>query len=69
MRGELKSFLSIELTGKIADHRDPEAPKKFLLDAIRDAAGQKGTGKWTTMAALEASVPIPTITAAVDARG
>jgi 6-phosphogluconate dehydrogenase len=65
--GELKSFL-IELTGKIADHRDPKAPKKFLLDAIRDAAGQKGTGKWTTMAALEASVPIPTITAAVDAR-
>ncbi len=66
-QGELKSFL-IELTGRIAAHRDPEAPKKFLLDAIRDAAGQKGTGKWTTVAALENSVPIPTITAAVDAR-
>ena len=66
-KGELASFL-IELTGKIADKADPKKPRKFLLDAIRDAAGQKGTGKWTTVAALEAGVPIPTITAAVDAR-
>ncbi|HTM19953.1 MAG TPA: NADP-dependent phosphogluconate dehydrogenase, partial [Kofleriaceae bacterium] len=66
-QGELASFL-IELTGRISDKQDPEKPGKFLLDAIRDAAGQKGTGKWTTMAALEAGVPIPTITAAVDAR-
>jgi 6-phosphogluconate dehydrogenase len=66
-QGELKSFL-IELTGRIAATRDPKAPRKFLFDAIRDAAGQKGTGKWTTMAALDANVPIPTITAAVDAR-
>jgi len=65
--GELGSFL-IELTGKIADKADPQLPGKFLLDAIRDAAGQKGTGKWTTMAALDAGVAIPTITAAVDAR-
>jgi 6-phosphogluconate dehydrogenase len=66
-RGELGSFL-IELTGAIADKADPEKKGGFLLDAIRDAAGQKGTGKWTTMAALEAGVAIPTITAAVDAR-
>ncbi|MBA2482025.1 MAG: NADP-dependent phosphogluconate dehydrogenase [Planctomycetes bacterium] len=66
-RGELGSFL-IELTGQIADKADPEKSGGFLLDAIRDAAGQKGTGKWTTMAALEAGVAIPTITAAVDAR-
>ncbi|MBA3708771.1 MAG: NADP-dependent phosphogluconate dehydrogenase [Planctomycetes bacterium] len=66
-RGELGSFL-IELTGNIADKPDPLKPGGFLLDAIRDAAGQKGTGKWTTMAALEAGVAIPTITAAVDAR-
>jgi 6-phosphogluconate dehydrogenase len=65
--GELSSFL-IELTGRIADKADPKKPKKFLLDAIRDAAGQKGTGKWTTIAALEHGVAIPTITAAVDAR-
>ena len=66
-KGELASFL-IELTGNIADKADPKKKGKFLLDAIRDAAGQKGTGKWTTMAALEVGVPIPTITAAVDAR-
>jgi 6-phosphogluconate dehydrogenase len=66
-QGELSSFL-IELTGKIADKADPLKKGKYLLDAIRDAAGQKGTGKWTTIAALEVGVPIPTITAAVDAR-
>ncbi len=66
-QGELGSFL-IELTGKLADKADPLKPGGFLLDAIRDSAGQKGTGKWTTMAALEAGVAIPTITAAVDAR-
>lgn len=66
-QGELASFL-IELTGRIAATPDPLKPRRFLLDAIRDAAGQKGTGKWTTMAALEHGVPIPTITAAVDAR-
>lgn len=66
-KGELASFL-IELTGQIADKADPKKPRKFLLDAIRDAAGQKGTGKWTTVAALEHGVAIPTITAAVDAR-
>jgi 6-phosphogluconate dehydrogenase len=66
-KGELASFL-IELTGNIADKADPKKKGKFLFDAIRDCAGQKGTGKWTTVAALEVGVPIPTITAAVDAR-
>ena len=66
-KGELASFL-IELTGNIAAKPDPKKKGKFLLDAIRDCAGQKGTGKWTTVAALEVGVPIPTITAAVDAR-
>jgi 6-phosphogluconate dehydrogenase len=66
-KGELASFL-IELTGQIAGTADPKKPRAFLLDAIRDAAGQKGTGKWTTVAALEHGVAIPTITAAVDAR-
>ncbi|HEX3133373.1 MAG TPA: NADP-dependent phosphogluconate dehydrogenase [Planctomycetota bacterium] len=66
-KGELSSFL-IELTGNIADKPDPKKKGKFLLDAIRDCAGQKSTGKWTTVAALDVGVPIPTITAAVDAR-
>src|SRR5262249_31608004 len=39
-----------------------------LVDVILDAAGQKGTGRWTTQAALDLGVAIPTITAAVDAR-
>jgi len=71
--GELGSFL-IELTGIIADRKDSDPktlakdPDAFLFDAIRDSAGQKGTGKWTTVAALEVGVPIPSITAAVDAR-
>lgn len=46
--------------------RHREAP--FLLDLIKDAAEQKGTGKWTTDAAMHYGVSIPTITAAVDAR-
>src|SRR5690606_37815198 len=39
-----------------------------LLDKILDAAGQKGTGGWSTNAALELGVPFDTITAAVLAR-
>ena len=40
----------------------------MLIDRIDDRAGQKGTGKWTTQVALDLGVPVPTITAAVDAR-
>jgi 6-phosphogluconate dehydrogenase len=65
--GELKSFL-IEITAKIVDFPDPENPQRPLVDAILDKAGQKGTGKWTVGAALDLGVPIPTMTAAVDAR-
>lgn len=65
--GELESFL-IEITSKIADFPDDQGGDGILLDAIVDAAGQKGTGKWTTITALQVGVPIPTITAAVDAR-
>ena len=66
--GELKSFL-IEITAKVIDFPDPENPSRSLVDMILDKAGQKGTGKWTTQTALDLGVPIPTITAAVDARG
>ncbi|MDK2972030.1 MAG: 6-phosphogluconate dehydrogenase [Candidatus Sumerlaeota bacterium] len=64
--GELQSFL-IEITRDIVNHKDPEGDG-LLIDKIVDSAGQKGTGKWTTIAAMEYGVPIPTITAAVDAR-
>jgi 6-phosphogluconate dehydrogenase len=65
--GELESFL-IEVTAKVVDFPDDQGGRKPLIDQILDSAGQKGTGKWTTTAALDLGVPIPTITAAVDAR-
>lgn len=65
--GELQSYL-IEITSVIANFPDDQGTGTVLLDQILDKAGQKGTGKWTTIAALELGVPIPTITAAVDAR-
>ncbi len=66
--GELKSFL-IEITTKVIAFPDPDDSRRSLVDMILDKAGQKGTGKWTTQSALDLGVPIPTITAAVDARG
>jgi 6-phosphogluconate dehydrogenase len=66
-KGELKSFL-IEITSKVIDFKDADTGKD-LIDQILDKAGQKGTGKWTTQCALDLGVAIPTITAAVDARG
>ncbi len=38
------------------------------MSCALDKAGQKGTGKWTVMIALELGVPVPSIAAAVDAR-
>ncbi|MBD3268269.1 NADP-dependent phosphogluconate dehydrogenase [bacterium] len=64
---ELQSYL-IEITSKIVNFVDDQGSGKSLVDCILDSAGQKGTGKWTTMAGLELGVPVPTITAAVDAR-
>jgi 6-phosphogluconate dehydrogenase len=63
---ELNSFL-IEITANIFPYVDPET-KKPLVDLIVDAAGQKGTGRWTVQTALELGVAIPTITAAVNSR-
>jgi 6-phosphogluconate dehydrogenase len=67
-QGVLKSFL-IEITTKVIDFKDPDGTGKDLVDLILDKAGQKGTGRWTTQTALDLGVAIPTITAAVDARG
>ena len=66
-RGELRSYL-LEITARIVAFPDDRGTGDALLDRIDDRAGQKGTGRWTTQAALELGVPIPTITAAVDAR-
>lgn len=63
---ELDSFL-IEITADIFKKIDPDTGLP-LVDVILDAAGQKGTGRWTVSSALELGVSIPTITAAVNAR-
>jgi 6-phosphogluconate dehydrogenase len=65
-QGPLESFL-IELTAKIFTVRDDETGLP-LVDRVLDKAGQKGTGKWTAQVALDLAVPVPTITAALDAR-
>jgi 6-phosphogluconate dehydrogenase len=66
-RGDLDSFL-IEITSDILAQRDPENPRRFLIDVVLDAAGQKGTGKWTGMEALDLGVAAPTIAEAVFGR-
>jgi 6-phosphogluconate dehydrogenase len=63
---ELNSFL-IEITADIFNFIDPDTNLP-LVEVIQDAAGQKGTGRWTVMTALELAVPIPTMIAAVNAR-
>lgn len=65
-KGELDSFL-IEITADILGQKDPRSGKPFV-DIVLDAAGQKGTGKWTSVSALDLGVPAATIAEAVFAR-
>jgi 6-phosphogluconate dehydrogenase len=65
-RGALDSFL-IEITADILQQADPVTGKPFV-DVVLDTAGQKGTGKWTSVNALDMGVPAPTIAEAVFAR-
>lgn len=64
--GELDSYL-IEITAKIFNKKD-DLTDGDLLDAVMDAAGQKGTGKWTSQNALDLGVAVPTLISAVEAR-
>src|SRR5690606_19833965 len=64
--GELDSFL-IEITADILRQTDPVTGKPFV-DIVLDAAGQKGTGKWTSTSALDLGIPAATIAEAVFAR-
>ncbi len=65
-RAELNGFL-VEITETVLGKKDSETPNA-LVDMILDTAGQKGTGKWTSQAAMDLGVPIPTIDAAVAMR-
>jgi 6-phosphogluconate dehydrogenase len=64
--GTLKSYL-VEISAAVAAATDPVKGGP-LLDMIVDAAGQKGTGRWTAIEALNLAAPIPVIEAAVMAR-
>ncbi len=64
--GPLQSYL-IEISAKVAATTDA-ATGAPLLDVIVDAAGQKGTGRWTVIEAQHLAAPIPVIEAAVVAR-
>jgi 6-phosphogluconate dehydrogenase len=64
--GRLSSFL-IEITSHIVAARDPQG-EGALVDQILDVAGQKGTGRWTAINAIQQGIPLSTVTAAVDGR-
>ena len=65
-KGKLDSYL-IEITRDIFAATDPDTGKP-MVDVILDAAGQKGTGKWTVNAALDLALPLTLIAEAVFAR-
>jgi 6-phosphogluconate dehydrogenase len=64
-KGELDSFL-IEITAEIFTKKDDDGTP--LIDKILDTAGQKGTGKWTAIAALDLGIPVTLIGEAVFGR-
>jgi 6-phosphogluconate dehydrogenase len=64
-KGELDSYL-IEITRDILGYKDEEGNE--VVDLILDTAGQKGTGKWTVVAALDTGMPLTLIGEAVFSR-
>lgn len=64
-KGDLDSYL-IEITADILGYKDEDG--SALVDSILDTAGQKGTGKWTGIAALHAGIPLTLIVESVFAR-
>lgn len=65
--GELSSYL-IEITADILTRKDDLGSDQPIIDLILDAAGNKGTGKWSSQSALELGVPQSLITEAVYGR-
>ncbi|MDL2213782.1 decarboxylating NADP(+)-dependent phosphogluconate dehydrogenase [Bacteroides sp. OttesenSCG-928-D19] len=64
-QGKLKSYL-IEITSNILKHKDHSG--SYLIDKILDVAGQKGTGKWSVISAMELGMPLGLIAGAVFER-
>ena len=64
-RGDLDSYL-VEITRDILAYREEDGTP--LVDRILDTAGQKGTGKWTSVSALDLGVPLTLISEAVYGR-
>ena len=64
--GELDSFL-MDISSDALQQKDPNKDG-YLVDYVLDAAGQKGTGKWTSVNALDMGTPAPTVAEAVFAR-
>ena len=64
-RGKLDSYL-IEITRDILAFKDEDGQP--IVDKILDAAGQKGTGKWTVISALDLGIPLTLISEAVMGR-
>ncbi|MGW5481922.1 NADP-dependent phosphogluconate dehydrogenase [Streptomyces sp. NPDC004008] len=65
-KGRLDSYL-IEITAEVLSHVDATTGKPFV-DVVADAAGQKGTGRWTVQTALELGSPVTAIAQATFAR-
>ena len=65
-KGELECYL-IEITANIFRQHDSISDQD-LVDVILDRAGQKGTGRWTAMAAIEQGIPLSAIAGSVEAR-
>ncbi|MFD1431989.1 NADP-dependent phosphogluconate dehydrogenase [Lacticaseibacillus yichunensis] len=65
--GELSSYL-IDITAEILTRKDDLGSDTPIVDLILDAAGNKGTGKWSSQSALELGVPQSVITESVYAR-
>lgn len=66
-QGDLDSYL-IQITAEILQQPDPVHKGEYLVDYILDTAGQKGTGKWTGVNALDMGIPANAIAEAVFAR-
>src|SRR3954453_22682745 len=65
--GDLDSYL-IQITADILQQHDSKNKQGFLVDYVLDTAGQKGTGKWTSVNALDMGIPANSIAEAVFAR-